>query len=46
MSIRLDASLVDRAKEATQFETGSDDRDKDKLRKAFGRCLWSWSLPI
>ena len=44
---QVKASLADRAKEVvSRFETSSNDRDKDRIRKAFCRCLWSWSLLI
>ena len=29
-----------------QFEASLSDRVKDKVRKAFHSCLWSWSLSI
>ena len=39
---QFEASLVDQEKkEVALFETSSSDRDKDKMRKAFRRCLWS-----
>ena len=47
MSIRLDASLVDRGKKViAKFEASLADRVKDEVRKEFHSCLWSWSLPI
>ena len=47
MSARFEASLVDRAKKVVaQFETSSDDQDKDTMRKEFYRCFWIWSLSI
>ena len=47
MSTWVEASLANRAKEeVSQFETSSFDQDKDRMRKAFHRCLWSQSLPI
>ena len=47
MSTQFEAGLANRAKEvSTQFEASSIDRVKDRVRKEFHRCLWSWSLPI
>ena len=47
MSTRLEASLVDQAKEEVAwFETSLVDRDKDRMGKTFYRCLWSWSILI
>ena len=47
MSSWLDASLADQGKKVVaQFETSLDDWGKYRMRKAFCRCLWSWSLLI
>ena len=47
MSTQVEASLVDRAKkEVYQFETSLADRDKDKVRKEFCKCFWSWSVLV
>ena len=43
----FEASLVDQANEVVaQFETSLAGQDKDRIGKAFHRCLWSWTLPI
>ena len=47
MSVQVEASLADQAKDVVaHIETSSNDQDKDRMRKEFYRCLWSWSLPI
>ena len=47
MSTQFEARLVDQTKKVVaQSETSLDDWGKDRIRKAFHRCLWSWSLPI
>ena len=44
---RFEARLADRTKKVVaQFDTSLDDQSKERMRKAFHRCLWSWSLPI
>ena len=43
MYTRFEARLADQTKKVV---AQSDDQGKDRIRKAFQRCFWSWSLPI
>ena len=40
---RFEATLTDQTKKVV---AQSDDQGKERIRKAFQRCFWSWSLPI
>ena len=47
MFVHVAASLANRTKKVVaHFETSLADQDKDKMRKAFCRFFWSWSLLI
>ena len=40
---RFEARLANQTKKVV---AQSDDQSKERIRKAFQRCFWSWSLPI
>ena len=43
MYTRFEARLADQTKNVV---AQSDDQSKERIRKAFQRCFWSWSLSI